>query len=234
MMETINSEQIKRPSLRDAVQSRLEEAILRGELEDGQQLVESDIAQWLGVSRGLVREAFRELEKTGIITHNPYRGTFVKALTAERVRELYTLRTKLEEYAVQLAIANITDGDILDLDEHLATMMRVALAGDYGELIDLDLQFHKKLYALSHHNLLIETLNGLSRQTHLFIMASKAIYSLFPSLMDAAQSHRPIIDALRDRDSQKACLEIQAHIYEVGARLFDLMQGIQSETPNRL
>jgi DNA-binding GntR family transcriptional regulator len=216
--------QLKRPSLRSAVQNRLEEAILRGELKDGQQLIETDIAKWLGVSRGLVRESFRELEKTGIVTHNPYRGTFVKSLTADRVRELYTLRTKLEEYAIQLAILNICDEDIEELSELLELMRRTAEEGNSGELIELDLQFHKNLYSLSGHEMLKETLNNLSRQTHLFIMATKSVYSVFPTLKDAADSHEPILKALKARDSQKACLEIQAHIFDVGTRLYELLR----------
>lgn len=218
----------KRPSLRDAVQNRLEEAILRGVLKDGQQLVETDIAQWLGVSRGLVREAFRELEKTGIVVHNPYRGTFVKALTSKRVKELYTLRKKLEEFAIELAIPNVTQDDIEDLQRHLNLMKQVADEGDTAALIELDLQFHKKLYALSGHGMLIDLLNGLSRQTHLFIVLTKVVYTIFPTLQEVAQSHEPLLEAIRRKDLEGARFEIQKHVSDVGSRTVEIMQKDES------
>lgn len=215
----------KRPSLREAVQNRLEEGILRGELKDGQQLVETEIAHWLGVSRGLVREAFRELEKTGMVTHNPYRGTFVKALTPKRVRELYTLRKKLEEYAIELAIPNLTDDDITDLEAHLDQMKQVAREGNPTRLIEMDLQFHHKLYALSDHGMLIEILQGLSRQTHLFITLTKVVYALYPTLDEVAESHRPLLEAIRRKDIAAASQEIQIHINVVDRRIFEILQN---------
>ena len=187
-------------------------------------MVEKDIAQWLGVSRGLVREAFRELEKTGIVIHNPYRGTFVKALTADRVRELYTLRKKLEEFAIELVIPNIEENDILALENHLNVMRKTAEQGDAAELIELDLQFHKKLYALSNHGMLIDLLNGLSRQTHMFIVLTKVVYTLFPTLQDVADSHQPLLEAIRNRNIQAASFEIQKHINDVGNRIFEIME----------
>jgi len=234
MMENESFELItKRPSLRDAVQNRLEEAILRGELQDGQQLVETDIAQWLGVSRGLVREAFRELEKTGLVTYNPYRGIFVRALTAERVRELYTLRKRLEEFAIELAMVNITDQDVLELDEQLNLMREAATRGNSTELIELDLQFHKKLYALSRHGMLIDILNGLGRQTHLFIVLTKVVYSIFPTLHEVAESHAPLVEALRQRDLKAAGFEIQRHINDVGSKIFEILQEKQLLEENK-
>ena len=224
-MDTSGSDSLThRPSLRNAVQNRLEEAILRGELKDGQQLVETEIAQWLGVSRGLVREAFRELEKTGIVTHNPYRGTFVRSLTAKRVHELYTLRNKLEEFAIELAIQRITDEDIDELEQNIDKMRRLAEKNNLPGLLDADFQFHNKLYAISDHDMLIDHLNSLSRQSYLFIMLTKVVYTLYPTLQDLAESHEDLLEAVRQRDTERAKAEVRKHISVINERIANVMQ----------
>lgn len=218
---------IKRESLRHTVRGRIEQAILTGELKGGERLNEVEIAHRLGVSRGLVREALRELETSGIIVSVPYRGTFVKEWTAKGVAELYTLRSQLEEYAVELAVQRATEADLKALSGLVQSMYRAAQAGDAMELVDLDLQFHQRLYAISDHSLLLRVLTGLSGQTHMFIMATKALYSLFPTLEEAAASHEEILEAIRARDPQACRRAIREHICHVGEHLVQRLAEAQ-------
>lgn len=216
--------EFKRLSLRDAVIERMKQAIIKGELVDGQKVTELELAEWLGVSRGLVREVIRELENTGILVNIPYKGTFVRSLTSERINELYTLRSLLEEYAIELAAMRSSEDEIANLREIVTIMTRYAQAGDANSLVETDLQFHLALYAMSKHQMLIDTLERLSGQTHLFIQATKAMYSIFSSLEDAANSHLTLVDALEKRDINLARDVIRKHICEVGERLFDILQ----------
>ncbi len=214
----------RRLSLRDVVIERMKQAIINGELVDGQKVTELELADWLDVSRGLVREVIRELENSGILVNIPYKGTFVRALTAERVSELYTLRSRLEEFAVELAIQHASKDDISVLYEIIASMNRYSQVNDANKFVEVDLEFHKALYVLSQHQLLIDNLERLSGQTHLFIQASKVIYSLFSSLEDAANSHLPIVKAIEKRDVSLARNEINHHICEVGERLVEILR----------
>jgi DNA-binding GntR family transcriptional regulator len=215
---------VSRPSLRKVVSNRLRQAILKGELSDGDRLNETDIAQWLGVSRGLVREAIRELESSGLVENIPYRGTFVTGLTPERVMELYSLRAVLEEYAIDLAIDRITDQDIRDLSMLVDEMRAFAMRGEGTELVELDMEFHRRVCSLSNHHLLIDTLKRLSGQIQSFILASKVIYSLFPTLDAVVETHEPILSALRERDHQKARQAVRDHICEVGERMVRILR----------
>ena len=72
--------------------------------------------------------------------------------------------------------------------------------------------------------MLIDTLERLSGQTHLFIQATKAMYAIFSTLEEAANSHLVIIEALEKRDVSLARSVIRKHIVEVGERLFDILQ----------
>jgi len=220
--------EVKRQSLRHTVRSRIEQAIIRGELKGGERLNEVETARLLGVSRGLVREVIRELETSGILVSVPYRGAFVKEWTSKSVSELYTLRSILEQYAAELAVACATDADLQGLSELVQAMHQAAQADDAMELVELDLQFHLRICEISGHGLLLKMLKDLSGQTHMFIMATKAFYSVFPTLKEAAASHEPILEAIRMRDPQKAREAVRTHIREVGERLVERLSRQES------
>jgi DNA-binding GntR family transcriptional regulator len=204
---------------------RIEEAIVQGMFKGGEKLNEAELCRALGVSRGSVREALRELETSGVLVSVPYRGTFVKEWTTRSVWELYTLRATLEEFAVELAVERATDEDIEGLAELVETMNQAARENDAAELVEIDLQFHERLHEMTGHRLLIQQLQSLGGQTRVFIIATKAYYSPFASLEEAAASHNPILHALRARDAGLAREAIHEHIRQVGERYVDQLEA---------
>ena len=217
--------EIRRKPLRHTVRTRIEEAIVQGMFKGGEKLNEAELSRALGVSRGLVREALRELETSGVLVSVPYRGTFVKEWTPRSVWELYTLRANLEEFAVELAVQRATDADLQELAGLVQDMTRAAQAQDATELVELDLQFHHRLHEMTGHRLLQQMLQDLGGLTRIFIIATKAFYSPFASLEEAAASHNPILEALRARDAQLARQAIHEHIRQVGERYVDQLEA---------
>jgi DNA-binding GntR family transcriptional regulator len=224
MNDTLLAEIQRRP-LRHTVRMRIEEAIVQGMFKGGEKLNEVELSRALGVSRGLVREALRELETSGVLVSVPYRGTFVKEWTPRSVWELYTLRATLEEFAVELAVRRATDEDIEDLAELVESMELAARKNDAAELVEIDLKFHERLHEMTGHRLLVQQLQSLAGQTRIFIIATKAFYSPFASLEEAAASHNPILDALRARDAGLAREAIHEHIRQVGERYVDQLEA---------
>jgi len=216
--------EIRRKPLRHTVRTRIEEAIVQGLFKGGDKLNEAELSRSLGVSRGLVREALRELETSGVLVSVPYRGTFVKEWTPRSVWELYTLRANLEEFAGELAVERATDAEIEDLAELVETMRQAAQENDAAALVEIDLQFHEKLAEMTDHRMLVQHLQSLSGQTRVFIIATKAYYSLFASLEEAAASHDPILDALRARDAGLARAALHEHIEQVGRQYVDQLE----------
>ena len=217
--------EIQRRPLRHTVRMRIEEAIVQGMFKGGEKLNEAELSRALGVSRGLVREALRELETSGVLVSVPYRGTFVKEWTPRSVWELYTLRATLEEFAVELAVERATDEDIEELAELVDSMNQAAKKNDAAELVEIDLQFHERLHEMTGHRLLVQQLQSLAGQTRVFIIATKAFYSPFASLEEAAASHDPILHALRARDAGMAREAIHEHIRQVGERYVDQLEA---------
>jgi DNA-binding GntR family transcriptional regulator len=92
------------PSRTEAVLDAIKHAILAGELRPGQGLVETELAQLLGVSKTPVREALKTLAGAGLVTMSPYRGASVRAIDPASAAAIYDLRLLLEPEAVRRAV----------------------------------------------------------------------------------------------------------------------------------
>src|SRR5579871_6440709 len=80
-----------RPLRHDAYDA-LREAILLGQLPPGTRIVEAEIARQMGISRGPIREAVRQLEQDGLVEYQPRHGVIVAELTREQVLDTYAVR----------------------------------------------------------------------------------------------------------------------------------------------
>jgi DNA-binding GntR family transcriptional regulator len=217
--------EVRRQPLRHTVRTRIEQAIVEGTFQGGEKLNEAELSGALGVSRGLLREALRELEASGVLVSVPYRGTFVKEWTPQSVWELYTLRSTLEEFAVALVVERATDEELDELDGLMQAMRQAAQNEDIEELVDLDMRFHERMQQIAGHRLLRHMLKSLGGQMRIFIIATKAYYSPFASLDEAALSHEPILEALRARDVEAAQAAVSEHIREVGERYVEQLEA---------
>ena len=101
--------------LRDVVFNTLRQAILRGELQPGERLLEIHLANKLGVSRTPIREAMRKLELEGLVLMIPRKGAVVAEITEKSLRDVLEVRKALEELAVKLACEKIQDEEIDEL-----------------------------------------------------------------------------------------------------------------------
>jgi len=80
----------------DTVIKYVREALFSGELKPREHLVESQLAQALGMSRTPVREALRKLEEVGLVESTPYRGCRIRDFSVEELEKLYQARRILE------------------------------------------------------------------------------------------------------------------------------------------
>ena len=213
--ESLNA--VDRITSAELVQGAITRAIVRGEIRPGDPLVETELANRLGVSRGPVREALAQLERMGLVEKFPYKGSFVSHLTEDDIRELYTVRTRLEG----LAARRIAEGagenaeSIAILDGILDQMRQAAKQQDYTTLVELDLQFHRALCVLSEHKLLAQIWENhleISLKRFLFLKQNR----LYSNPFEAVDLHQPIVDAIRSGDADKAEAAATHHVIEAG------------------
>jgi len=148
-------------SKRDQVVAAFKDAILRGEIQPGDAIVESIAAQQLGAGVPLVREALIELEHRGYVQKEPYKGTTVTKLERLHVEQIFRLRVELEALAIEWAKENVKPADLDYLRSLTAKMKRAAETLDLNEFYDNDIAFHLKLWEMSGNPYLVECLERL-------------------------------------------------------------------------
>ncbi len=209
--------------LREDVREYLRDAILHGQLKPGEQIVETRLARQFGISQGPVREALRELEQIGLVEHRARRGTFVREITRSGAWEVYTLRAHLEVMAVRLAAERLTDDDLTTLERLIDEMVEAGRKGDRQRLTWCDVRFHELLCECSGHQLLLRTWRGVNP-------LSWTLFTLTilrdRDLVEIAERHRPILEALRARDPDAAERAINDHILQLGK---DVREGLPGD-----
>ena len=115
--------------LRDVVFKTLRQAILKGELEPGERLMEIQLAERLGVSRTPIREAIRKLELEGLVLMIPRRGAEVAKISEKNLRDVLEVRRSLEELAIDLACQRIQEEELETLREAQKEFAAAVAAG---------------------------------------------------------------------------------------------------------
>ncbi len=221
------------PSRTEAVLEAIKHAILAGELRPGQSLVETELAQMLGVSKTPVREALKTLAGAGLVTMSPYRGATVRAIDPESAAAIYDLRLLLEPEAVRRAVqAHAAHADGVQADEVHAggagadagpwAAARAALrasgaATDQAQRSLANREFHRALYVTCGNSLLVKSLDDLRDQTAL---VSALSWEQAPSWQQEAAEHQAILTAARAGAAAHAAALLRAHIAGFAARHF--------------
>jgi DNA-binding GntR family transcriptional regulator len=195
-----------------AVLDAIKRAILAGELQPGQSLVEADLAQALGVSKTPVREALKTLAGAGLVTMSPYRGAAVRVIDGEQAYAIYDMRLLLEPEAVRRAVGH---GSALDTARE--ALARADASSGEAERSLANREFHRALYRDCGNPLLVGVLDDLRDQTALI---SAAAWQQEPSWRQEAGEHGAILAAAAAGDATRASTLLAAHIGSFTARHF--------------
>jgi DNA-binding GntR family transcriptional regulator len=185
-------------------------AILNGQLEPGQALVESELASRLGVSKTPVREALKTLEGTGLVVIRPYTGATVRVFSDDDAVAIYDMRLLLEPEAVRRSIAAGAD-----LDEAADALAKAREAGDGSGRSIANRAFHRALYRNSGNPLLLQTLDGLRDQIALISAGS---WARSASWEQEAGEHDRILEAARTGDAEGTARLVREHIGDFARR----------------
>lgn len=198
---------ISRTVLREQVKDVLIQRIVRGQLQPGERLVETRIAQELGTSQAPVREALRDLELLRLVESEPFRGARVRALGNEELVEIYPVRAVLEELAARLAAERLA-GDVGALEAEVEGMRAAGRSGDLHGLTEHDILFHRLMVEASGNGPLVQCWKSLGVEGRITL----SLYGTLVEPQDAAGLHDPILEALRAGDGPRAGREARKHI----------------------
>ena len=188
----------------------LTRAIVTGQLAPGARLSESVVARDLGVSRAPVREAARLLETSRLVTYQPNRGFFVRTITARELNDLYEFRLVIELAAVRRLIRTGLGQTEQALVGQMAKMRRVAGPGfDMVTQVEADMAFHRLICAGAGNPRLLDVFDRIAAECAVTIML---IGRLYDDAEHLAETHAPIIDALRSGSEAAAIFAMTHHI----------------------
>jgi DNA-binding GntR family transcriptional regulator len=202
----------------ESIADELREEILSARLAAGSRLVETELADRFGVSRGPIRDAITQLAREGLVEDLPRRGAFVASLTEEDLREVYLIRSAIEEAAVRLAVAKATNDDIAGMYARLAEVEEAYDRGDLPAAWDADMAFHRAYCQMSGVDRLCSIFEDLAAQTVLLMRTSLATRSSL-AWTPPVELHRHIADAIRARDADAAVAAVAAHYQYTHDRL---------------
>lgn len=201
--------QIERNLLGDQVYDYLREAVLDGDLGQGERVVEARIARQLSVSRAPVREAINRLLGDGLLEAHTHVGTTVVRMTPGKIRHLYELRAAIEGLAIRKVVARRERLDLAPLHACVDEMGRMARAGDLRRLVEAEVAFHRILCELSGNPYVVAMNETLAAQMRLALVIDNARYA---EMAEVAQEHVPLLEVILAGDPDRAAQMIHAHI----------------------
>lgn len=213
-------------TLREKVAEEIRLKILNQELTPGMRIIEQELSDELGVSRGPIREALRQLEQEGMIEYTRNIGCSVREVTRQDVYETYLLRSSYEILAVRLFDAQFTDEEIARMEEAVELMKSLTIE-NYSNVV---------AYGCMLHAVIIEKA-GLARLTKAWcdleygeIFSCNAGYTDKMSVIKRQYPiHKELVEVIKTRDVEKICKAISEHYMLTVKRLETDRKGVQAE-----
>ena len=195
--------------LRDVVFKTLRQAILKGELEPGERLMEIQLAERLGVSRTPIREAIRKLELEGLVLMIPRKGAEVARISESNLRDVLEVRRSLEELAIDLACQRMTPEELEELKMIQEKFALAIKSGDAMQIAETDERYHEIIYLSTKNEKLVQILNNLREQMYRYRLEYIKDEDKRQILLI---EHEHILKALSLRHVQEAKQAVREHI----------------------
>lgn len=206
---------IQREALGSQVAAALREAIAGGEFVRGERLIEADLAERFGVSRGPIRDAFRILQVEGLV-ENQQPGVTVIGIDHDSINELYSLRGAIEGLAVRLAVGRYDASRFGEIHRQVEVMHRAAESDDAAGFAQADVAFHNEICLISGHKRLADV---WQRYEAIMMTLLRLTISLEQDLQASAAKHRELLDLIKRGDPEAAETELTNHLEGSRARM---------------
>ena len=194
----------------DVVFSNLRDLIVSNVLPAGQKLVDRDLAALLEVSRTPIREALGRLAMIGLVEKRARRGYYVRAFSADEVKDLYDFRKMLEVQSVKLAAQNAQPWHLEKFDCILTELGKLhSDSRGHAKAVELDIQIHELIAHASGNVSLHQAMQNVLHKVMCFISVEIAGQG---SLASAYQQHQSLLRFIKENDVDGAVELICMHV----------------------
>lgn len=209
MVSRIISSEKDKSSLSSKIFNILRDNILDGKYSYNEKLIETKLADELGVSRTPVREALKQLELEGLVENIPNRGVIVKGISKQDIGDIYTIRMAIEGIAAEWAILRMSDDDFSKLKEVYELMEFYTFKKDVAKISELNTKFHEIIYKATQSRYLEQVLKDF--QYYIKSTRNKSLKT--PGRLESAlKEHKLILEAFLEKDTTRAKQFLIDHI----------------------
>ena len=194
--------------LADRAYAALRDRIVQLRIAPGAPINEDELGRELDMGRTPVREAIKRLALENLVTVFPRRGTFASEINITDLAHISDVRQQLEGHAAYRAAQRLTTAGRAELDE----LLRRIAAPDQAprdELMALDAEIHRFVHRASANPYLEET---LGRYFNLSLRIWYLVLDRLPHLTERVREHRPLLEAVRDGDADRARAIAAEHV----------------------
>lgn len=210
-MTTIDGASHRAPTAEELVET-LRRAIVSGEMVPKQRLVEADIADEYGASRGNVRVALSQLSVEGLVERVQNRGARVRAVSADEAIEITEVRAAVEALCARKAAERISDTEIEELRRLGAEMESSVARGDLDSYSSCNQLLHARIIEVSAQQTAADTIHRLRGQAVRFRFRL-ARQPGRPKI--SLPQHLAIIEAVCQHDPDGAADAMRLHLESV-------------------
>lgn len=215
-LETIDIRQAA--SAADIVYEALRKAIIEGDLAEGENLRQDQIASMFNTSRIPVREALSRLEQHGLITTQRYKGAVVAGLSIEEIVEIFEFRALVEAEVIRLAVPNM-DHETLDAARlNCEEFGRETNSARWGEI---NRKFHYGLYEAARRPYYLQIVRASLDRIDRYLRAQ---LTLTDGMTRAHREHLLILEACVAGDAEKAAKLTRDHVLDAGRALIAYLE----------
>ncbi|WP_373601001.1 GntR family transcriptional regulator [Paraclostridium bifermentans] len=212
-------------SLSNVVIEYITEKIFTGEYKAGDRIIERKIAEDLQISRSPIREAIKVVQQQGLVEFSPRKGSYVAVKSKEDIKEIFSIRCLLESDIIEILIKeDLLNGDDFIMMEKITEEMdevarsKESIEKKVYEMSKKDIMFHKYIWEKSKSKLRIKILSDMYLNLQLAMILDTNIEQ---NIEDSGIEHRLIIDALKNKDIEKAKNYLINHIVSYRARILE-------------
>ncbi len=210
-------------TLTEKVYLTLKEKILTQKLRAGDSLFEVDLAKELKVSRTPVRLALLQLQKDMLLEILPNRGAHITFITLKDLRDTFQLLQILEGAAARLAVEQIDQAKLAELEKEFIALQKKGNIIDYVDEQRIGLQLHDLILQSTGNGRMIDILQSIREQIRTLSLNS---IKRSGRANQAIQEHLKVVTALKNRDGLAAENAMITHVINVYQNLFQFMGGM--------
>jgi DNA-binding GntR family transcriptional regulator len=203
-------DKIEQLSLVELAVTKIKKLLFAGVVQPGEPVREEWLSSRLGISRPPVREAVQALVQQGLLERLPRRGVRAVTLTDADVWEIYSLRSVLDKFALELGIPVKDPALLQPLRAAVEKMRSSSQAGDHAANVEANREFHLSLIALGGNKRLLHTYENLMNQMQLLMSVNLSRESMEHQEIGAVR-HEQLLAAIESGDLAEALAALAAH-----------------------